>query len=298
MNAINGLTKRHISTHRIVCWQLTRRCNRRCVFCTTRSSPSEPHPNRDPFPVLERLNDLGVEKLSYSGGEVLMYPQFERLVRKANNVGFRQILTSNGDILMRRIPQFLEMMEYVKVSFYGSEQQHDAVMGPGHYRRLLEVCAEMTSHCINVGANYMLSSKSLSSAQCFLQDAASAGVRQVLFLTYMPTGTEVVDGSYSLSSRNGGFDPVSFCDEIVAVSRSFRGGVKVHDYSHQDFFLVVNERDDFILPRYNGLPDFVMGSVFTDALHLPNGSSIPTRRALEAIWRTRLTTPAILPVNT
>ncbi len=144
------MASRHTSTHRIVCWQFTRRCSRQCEFCVSHSSPHQRDPRRDAGAFVRRLWALGTQKISFSGGEALLDPAFEAAVDEGRRLNLDMILTTNGDPLRRGIPDSLRSLQYVKLSFYGVARTHDMAMNLGNYRYLMRLCSRLRSLGIHV----------------------------------------------------------------------------------------------------------------------------------------------------
>ncbi len=295
------MSKRHISSHKIVCWRFTRWCNRSCPFCLSRSGPDHSHSRRDLQSYFARLASVGVEKLSYSGGEALGHPQFPEALELGHRTGIRQLLTTNGDSLVRRVPKFLNRLEYLKLSFYGDCALHDRTMGRRHYRLLLGVTRRLIQQGIQVGANYMLTKQSELAVERFLSDASAAGVSQVLILRYIPTGVNQLDAvldpgdNFSGSLRGRGLSALS--RRLSSLASGFPNGVKIHDFSYSDFFCVLNEEDHLVLPRHRA-PPFVMGNLFDDTLFFPGrDGALPAAEALDLVWAQRYKTEAIVPVE-
>lgn len=291
------MTARHISSHRIVCWRLTLRCNRTCPFCLSFSGPGKSHPPLDVRRSVSRLVALGVEKISYSGGEPLLYPLLGEIVEAASQAGLIQILTTNGDFPKGRIDLLLPFLEYIKLSFYGNSAQHDSVMGSGHYSKLIELAKLISSKGFVVGANYMISGPSLGGVHSFLREAASSGIRQVLFQTYIPTRVKDIDIIYDFSSRNERESAISYIiDESARVVGRFSGGIKIHDYSEPDFYIVLDEEGYLTMPRPGSNP-LRMGGLYDDKLQHPDEGLVPAELALERVWCKREKVPAIIPVE-
>ncbi len=287
------MSRRHLSTHRIICWRFTRHCNRTCAFCVSSSGPSFSNPRLDLPQVFTRLRDLGVEKVTYSGGEPLLHPQLEAALNTGTRFGIQQVLTTNGDVLIKRHLPWLNGFQYVKLSFYGTAATHDAIMGAGHYHSLLEVARRDSGRGIAVGANFMLSSPSLEQVNDFLADAHKTGMQQVLLLTYMELGQPNVDEFYRFSHS---LDRLAALAEITRDNAAaFPGGVKIHDYSVPDFYVILEEDLRFVLPR-EGFAPFLMGRLYDATLSLPEGNAIPAQDALRWVWARRLKTDAIVPI--
>jgi MoaA/NifB/PqqE/SkfB family radical SAM enzyme len=287
---------RHVSTHRIVCIRLTRRCNRSCEFCLSLSGPEHAHPVRDVRHTLARLRDLGTEKISYSGGEPLLVEGFDDLIALGHQLGLAQIVTTNGDVLLRKIPSWIAEIESIKLSFYGLHDVHDRLMGAGNYHDLMGLAQRM-SHDLgaSVGANYMLTPASLLQLGAFLDDCLVARISRVLILTYIRNAAPEINAKYTLEDTAASIEEAR--QQAIRFAGRFPGGVKVHDYSQKDFFIVLDDRDRLTLPTSDGTPDFILGHVDAETLSLPTGERLPSCEALEEVWNVRLNTSAIVSID-
>lgn len=287
------MKKRHQSTHKIVCWRFTRKCNRSCKFCLSNSGPKISHPKRNVKLVVKRLYDIGVKKISYSGGEPLLNPDLYEAVNLATKLGISQIITSNGDMLLsKRLNSLIDNFEYIKISFYGDQVEHDRLMGIGHYNELLEKVKIINKRGHSIGANFMLTNQSEHLLDKFLIDAANAGIENVLILTYIPTGEEEIDFKFNRKS----LQLEKLIDKTSAYSHLFSGGIKIHNYTNTGFFIVIDEHDNVTIPGKQRNSPHVLGNIFDSFLMTSNGHFLPIRTVMEMIWANRFETKAIIPV--
>lgn len=285
---------RHLTTHRIVCWRVSRFCNRSCSFCLSDSGPQRSRSSHDARSVVARLLTLGVRKLTYSGGEPVLDPGLPGALEAGSAAGLEQVVTSNGDLLARRVPEFLKLATYVKLSFYGGEQTHDAIMEAGHFRRLMLACQKLDDVGIPVGANYMLSRRSEDDAVSFLNNLRGSPIRNVVFLTYIPSARSFrANAEFQLRSETAAI--AGLTRRLESGESAYDGGVKVHNYAAEMFYVILEENLRLVMP--NGPDEFVMGRVFDDQLALPGKGLVPAAQALDQVWTTRETTPAIIPMG-
>ena len=286
--------KPRIDCYRVVCWRLSRRCNRACVFCLSTSGPGFDDPDHDPHRIVQRLAELGVEKISYSGGEPLMYADLPALVGEGETRGLAQSLTTNGDLLETGIPPWFAMLEHVKLSFYGSRQGHDRLMGAGHYDLQLRLAQQIPAETdVSVSANYMLSATSCDQPDEFLADAARAGVYHVVFQTYIPTRRRRIDATYMLGSHESVIAAVT--RTAAQCTQNFPGGIRVHDFSHNDWLIVIDEQGRLTLPANHPVqPDHVLGGVFDDLLALPAKAPQPAADVMAQVWAVHEGTDAVV----
>jgi MoaA/NifB/PqqE/SkfB family radical SAM enzyme len=287
--------KRHTSTHRIVCWQITSRCNRACPHCISGSSLTAKHPDRNIQASIERLVSLGISKISYSGGEPLLYPYISTMLETASRYNIDQVVTTNGDILDLYIPEWFQYLQYIKFSFYGHSETHDAIMGRNCYNSLINHVYNLSKNGISVGANYVVSAKSFDDIINFLEDAKNNGIKQVLLIIYVPIGKDLIDDAMEIKNIS---DYISIiCNKCGKYARNFQGGIKIHLYNKNHFSLFLDSDDNFILPKNYGKKPFVMGGLFDDNLLLDSGKLVTAEQAINHYINIRYSTPNIIPIG-
>lgn len=87
--------------HRPVVAQIipTRRCNLSCTYCNEFDRTSDPVPLGDMRARIDKLADLGTGIITLSGGEPLLHPDLEALVRHIRSRGAIATLITNGYLL-------------------------------------------------------------------------------------------------------------------------------------------------------------------------------------------------------
>ncbi len=118
----------------VVVWNVTRRCNLRCIHCYSSSRDVE---YRDELSMVEGraliddLADFGAPVILYSGGEPLMRPDLPELVHHAAARGVRAVISTNGTRITEAFAaQFRDIgLSYVGVSLDGLEPTHDRFRG-------------------------------------------------------------------------------------------------------------------------------------------------------------------------
>jgi MoaA/NifB/PqqE/SkfB family radical SAM enzyme len=79
----------------------TRRCNLSCGYCNEYDDHSAPVPLDDVLRRVDRLADLGTGIVTVSGGEPLLHPQLDDIVRRIRVRGMIATLITNGYLLTR-----------------------------------------------------------------------------------------------------------------------------------------------------------------------------------------------------
>jgi len=113
---------------------VTLRCDSRCAYCDfPRHAGAELEP-AEVLAVLRALQDVGVFRLSVSGGEPLLRPDLPLILAEARRLGFVTSLVTNGLRLADRAAD-LPPVDYVITTIEGDEETHDRVRGRGSWQR-------------------------------------------------------------------------------------------------------------------------------------------------------------------
>jgi len=76
-----------------------RRCNLSCAYCNEYDKVSTPVPTADMLHRIDRLAELGTEIITFSGGEPLLHPDLDELIRRVRSHKRIATLITNGYLL-------------------------------------------------------------------------------------------------------------------------------------------------------------------------------------------------------
>ena len=76
-----------------------RRCNLSCTYCNEFDDFSKPVPLDEMYRRIDRLGELGTSVISFSGGEPLLHPQLDDLIRRIRGTGAMAGMITNGFLL-------------------------------------------------------------------------------------------------------------------------------------------------------------------------------------------------------
>lgn len=115
---------------------LTLRCNLRCRHCYLGQPRARDLDPKLAAAVLAEFDAMQGLRVLLSGGEPLLYPHWESLAAALSGRGYRIALLTNGLALDRKKLKHLPVHE-VQVSIDGLQKGHDALRGPGSFKRAL-----------------------------------------------------------------------------------------------------------------------------------------------------------------
>jgi Fe-coproporphyrin III synthase len=110
----------------------TRACNLTCRHCYSVSGPAQrTHLDVDVLAeVLRDAVDLGYTRVSFSGGEPLMYPPLRPLLGLARELGLTTSVTTNGTLITVENAEWLgQLVDVLAVSVDGEPESHNRIRG-------------------------------------------------------------------------------------------------------------------------------------------------------------------------
>lgn len=124
-----------------VSWLIANRCNYQCKFCfmvANRKSVNFSQAIR----ILENLAESGVKKVSFAGGEPLLWKNIDQLIIKAKEFGLMTMLITNGSLLSyERVDRLENCLDWLNLPLEGPCEEINVLMTrpPGHFQKVLEI---------------------------------------------------------------------------------------------------------------------------------------------------------------
>lgn len=185
----------------IVVWNITRRCNLKCVHCYSDSDARE-YPGELTWEqcqaVIDDLAAYGIPALLLSGGEPLIHPRFFDIATYAREKGIKLTLSTNGTLIDHPTAARLKALQfaYVGISLDGIGATHDQFRGrQGAFEKAVAAFRNCKSVGQKVGLRLTLSANNIADLDQILDFIEREDIERVCFyhLVYSGRGSNVVD---------------------------------------------------------------------------------------------------------
>ncbi|MGC8603643.1 MAG: 12,18-didecarboxysiroheme deacetylase [Desulfomonilaceae bacterium] len=149
----------------VVVWNVTQRCNLKCVHCYSRSENKKYSNELSTDEGVQLLDDLarfGSPVVLFSGGEPLIRPDILTLIRHATVSGMRAVLSTNGTFIDEPMAAKLKDigLSYVGISLDGLENVHDSFRGAkGTFERVLRAINYCQTVGLKVGLRFTINKR-------------------------------------------------------------------------------------------------------------------------------------------
>lgn len=137
-----------------ICWDITSRCNESCGFCYRNQNNKELDLNSNKI-ILKKLIDFGVDKISFVGGEPLLYDGLFELLKwgklyakdktifsiTTNAILLSNIVDNKVKINEEMLKKVLELFDWVTFSLDAPNREIQSMMGrnPMHFDRVVAI---------------------------------------------------------------------------------------------------------------------------------------------------------------
>ncbi len=165
-----------------ITWEITHKCNLKCVHCL--SSSSEESPGELSFAeckgIVDQLSKLKVFEVNFGGGEPLLKDYFLPLLHYIHEKGIVTCVSTNGTVLTdEAVACFRDNpLVNVQVSLDGATPEvNDRIRGRGTYRKIISGIGLLSGKNIPLSVNTVVTSLNYTQLDQLKDLAVSYGAR-------------------------------------------------------------------------------------------------------------------------
>ncbi|WP_445474585.1 12,18-didecarboxysiroheme deacetylase [Methanococcoides methylutens] len=190
----------------VVVWNMTRRCNLRCVHCYAQSKDIEYKDELTTGQGKELIDDLaefGSPVILFSGGEPLMRKDLPELAEYAISKGMRAVISTNGTLIDEEMAKTLKKigLSYVGISIDGVRETNDKFRGmKGAFDDAMAGLRNCQREGIKVGLRFTINKQNVADIPAIFDMLEEENIPRICFyhLVYAGRGTKIIDEDLSL----------------------------------------------------------------------------------------------------
>ncbi|MBW1983939.1 MAG: 12,18-didecarboxysiroheme deacetylase [Deltaproteobacteria bacterium] len=198
----------------VVVWNITRRCNLKCVHCYAQSddiSYENELSTDEGKTLIDDLAKFGVPVILFSGGEPLARKDLPELADYAVKKGMRAVISTNGTLISKETARTLKSigLSYVGISIDGMEDINDRFRGvKGAFKSALKGIENCKSAGIKVGLRFTINKFNVSEIPDILNLIEEMEIPRVCFyhLVYAGRGSNLVEHDLSHDETRNAVD--------------------------------------------------------------------------------------------
>ena len=144
-----------------VTWEITLRCNLRCVHCLSSSGDASGGEltTAECMKLIDDMTALKVFQVNIGGGEPFIREDFLDLLDYCHGKGLVTCVSTNGSVIDNGIAKGLSAMNmlYLQVSLDGADEDtNDRIRGKGTYKRVLSAIEALKANRVKFSINTVL----------------------------------------------------------------------------------------------------------------------------------------------
>ena len=189
----------------VVVWNVTRRCNLKCVHCYAHAEDrmfADELTTEQGRDLIDDLALFGVPVVLFSGGEPLVRKDLPELADYAVQKGMRAVISTNGTLISAQTAKTLKDigLSYVGISLDGMEEINDKFRGiRGAFRSALKGIENCQQAGIKVGLRFTINKFNVAEIPHIFDLLEAKDIPRVCFyhLVYSGRGSKLVEDDLS-----------------------------------------------------------------------------------------------------
>jgi Fe-coproporphyrin III synthase len=198
----------------VVVWNMTRRCNLKCVHCYAQAKDIEFEnelSTGEGKALIDDLANFGSPVILFSGGEPTLRKDLPELAAYAREKGMRAVISTNGTLIDREMAKKLRDvgLSYVGVSLDGIRETNDSFRGmKGAFDAALRGLHNCQEEGIKVGLRFTINKQNVKDIPAIFDLLEEDQIPRICFyhLVYAGRGSEMVSEDLSLEESRKAVD--------------------------------------------------------------------------------------------
>lgn len=234
---------------RSVCWNITSRCNENCKFCYRIMTYIENDFERNKM-ILELLIKLKVNKITWTGGEALLYPHIEELMKISHMNGIKNNLITNGrELTKEKIDKIEPYLDYLTLSYDATDDRIHNLMGRGieHGKHILDILEYVKNKDIKLKINTLVSKVNKKEIINIIQVIRNYNIERWKLFKFLPLRNNAIVNNQEFEVSEEKYE-----ETVNAVKEKCGNHIKViscKEEEIQDDYLLINPQGDFIITK-------------------------------------------------
>ncbi|MDD3246887.1 MAG: 12,18-didecarboxysiroheme deacetylase [Methanosarcina sp.] len=201
----------------VVVWNMTRRCNLKCVHCYAQAKDMEfkdELSTEEGKALIDDLAAFGSPVMLFSGGEPTMRKDLPELAAYAREKGMRAVISTNGTLIDKPLAKKLKEvgLSYVGISLDGIRETNDKFRGmQGAFDAALRGLHNCQEEGIKVGLRFTINKQNVMDIPAIFDLLEEEKIPRICFyhLVYAGRGSKMVDEDLSLEESRKAVDLIA-----------------------------------------------------------------------------------------
>lgn len=236
---------------RSVCWNITSKCNEQCKYCYRIITNTE-NTLAQNIEILKLLNRLSIKKISWTGGEAILYPNLIELLKLSKSNGIINNLLTNGKILTNeKLVELEPYLDYITFSYDSNNSNTNIILGRGneHSKHIIALLNFIKQKDINIKVkiNTLISKVNKNEIMDIGKTLENYHIERWKLFKFIPLRNYAIMNSNDFEISNKDFN-----DIVSNAKKIYSNVIKIEECNEdiiQNNYLLINSMGDFIITQ-------------------------------------------------